>query len=198
MPADDRRVTRAIDNCVRLANWQGEVWRGHVHGWVRDTFRTALDFEYTRLSRGRWHCGRDYPERGQFPALYTSVLSHVAEAEFLRHLDSRRRAAGGQIDLRTDRYRLSQLSVKLGRVFDLRHSVGRDLTCQELCHDTDFDLPQRLAVEARRRGAEAVIVWSCAVAPLCSQGNLVLFPDVLLPDSEIRDTGMWTELRALP
>lgn len=197
MPSVDRRVVRAIDNRREVTDWHGEVWRGHVHGVVGGKLRTATDCLYTLDTIGRWHLGKDHPSPTRFPALYASILGHVAEAEFLRHLDQRRRQSGTRINLTRDRYRLSELAVNLSRVFDLRDLAALGLTCEELCRDVDYDLSQQLAAEAHRRGAQGLLLWSCAVEPDCSQVNLVVFADGL-PPGAIRETGQWTQIRPLP
>jgi hypothetical protein len=158
--------------------------------------RTARDFAHTTGTAGRWHLGFDHAEAARFPALYTSLQAHVAEAEFLRHLDGRTRSSG-HIDLRRDRFRLSQLATKLSRVFDLRDLEAAGLTCEAVCHDTDYTLPQQLAAEAHGRGAEGLLVWSCAVEPACSQVNLIVFANGLLPRSSVEETGVWSQIRPL-
>jgi hypothetical protein len=196
---DDRQVNGTLDRCRVVTDWRGTVWRAHVHGLVRGTFRTGSDYQHTRRTSGRWHRGGpSIPESERFSALYASMLSHVAEAEFLRRLDHRRRAEGRRIDLREDRYRLSQLDLGPSRVFDLRDLSALGVTCRDVCQDDDYSVPQRLAAEAYRRGAEALLVWSCAVDPLCSHVNVIVFPDQFLPGSRMRESGVWSEIRPLP
>lgn len=194
-PSATGRAALIVDACPETG-WEGTVWRAHKFGQHRGTTRTARDFAYTVGTIGRWHGGLDHPDAVRFPALYTSLQAHVAEAEFLRHLDDRTRSSG-HIDLRRDRFRLSQLVVKLSRVVDLCHLEATGMTCEVLCRDTDYTLPQRLAAEAYGRGAEGILVWSCAVDPVCSQVNLIVFANGLLSGSSVEESGVWSQIRPL-
>jgi hypothetical protein len=82
-------------------------------------------------------------------------------------------------------------------VFDLCDPGNPDLTCGAVCHDTDYALPHQLAAEAHRRGAEGLLVWSCAVEPACSLTNLIIFANGLLPESSVAETGVWSQIRPL-
>lgn len=139
MPSTIGRAVRIIDSCPET-DWRGHVWRAHKYGPHKGAPRIARDFAYTERTVGRWHLGLDYEEEDRFPALYTSIHAHVAEAEFLRHLDARNRPSG-HIDLRRDRFRLSQLVVKLSRVIDLCDLRAIDVTCDEVCNDSDYSFP---------------------------------------------------------
>ena len=47
------------------------------------------------------------------------------------------------------------------------------------------------------RGAEGLLVWSCAVEPACFQINLIIFANGLLPESSVVETGAWSQIRPL-
>lgn len=187
---------RAVAAC-RVASWHGEVWRCHRFWGPRGEVRSATDYAYTRESIGRWHRGRDHPDSARFPALYTSESGYVAQAEFLRHLEDRRRLDGKPLDLRVDRFRISEIGVSLSRVVDLRDLAALGLQAGELYDDHGYAMPQQLAAAAHARGLEAVLVWSAAVEPLGAATNLVVLPTNLRPDSRLDATGRWMAIRLL-
>ena len=154
--------------------------------------RTATDYAYTIESIGRWHRGRDHAEPFRFPALYTSERTYVAGAEFLRHIEDRRRQDGQPLDLRVDRYRTSELRVSLASVVDFRDPAVLELRPDDPYEDYDYDTPQLLAAEAHARGIEALLVWSAAIEPLGAADNLIILPDNLQPGSFFeRPAGGW-------
>jgi hypothetical protein len=193
---DDRDLAGALDACPRRS-WHGLVWRCHRVGSVRGQIRTATDYAYTTSTIGRWHRGLDHPEPLRFPALYTSELPNVAEAEFLRHLESRRRGEGQPLDLRFERYRTSEIGVNLALVFDCRDPAVLGLRAEDLYDDHDYAAAQRLAGLAHERAAEGLLVWSAAIDPLGAATNLVIFPLNLQPGSSFQATGRSMAIRWL-
>lgn len=78
--------------------------------------------------------------------------------------------------------RISHLSVRLSAVIDLRDIAALGLRPDQIFHETDGAIPQALAEAALLRGVEGILVPS---ATLLEGHNLVVFPEVVLPNRRI-------------
>lgn len=158
--------------------WSGAAWRFHGCRYAATSVGGAL-----RIS-GRYHRGLDfYPEAETWPALYLTLAPHIAIAERLRHTSP-------ETFVKITTQCLSELWVDLRAVLDCCAAIDPDrltpavpgLVLADLCSG-DFAPTQAIASVARRQGAEGLLVPSCTAL---RGGNLVLFPDLLQPDSSIR------------
>lgn len=131
---------------------------------------------------GRFNCGTDrFPERETWAALYTGLAQHVALGERIRHTTP-------EALYRLGNQRLSRLRVDLHSVLVACAPTGcadldvPGLTLDDMCHPTDDTKTHELARIARE-SAEALLIPSCT---RFSDGNLIIFPDRLHPNSGIR------------
>lgn len=165
-------ATAAIAHCSTQP-WTGRVWRYHADKYNGTDARGSLK------TTGRFHRGADqFPATEIWMALYTSLGPEVALGERIRHTDSSTlRKLANQ--------RQSQLRVELQAVLNLCAASGcADLNVVGLdkagmCQPADYEKPQQIARAARTR-VEALLVPSCTNFP---EGNLIVFPDRLLPGS---------------
>jgi hypothetical protein len=159
----------AVARCPtdRLA---GSVWRAHRQ------IRPALDYNGYRYASGRFHCGFDlFEESETWPALYTSLGSHVAMGEFTRHV----RNIADLSDVRLTRIRVSFASV-----VDCRDLGLLGVTHDALLEDTDYTIGQQLARAVVDRRHEGMLIPSATRYP---EGNLVIFPFELRPVSGMEE-----------
>jgi len=164
-------VASAVGGCS-IGQWSGEAWRCHSRTWPGDNADGSLK------ATGRFHRGRDrYPENEAWPALYTGLVEHIALGEVLRHTRHLPDLAWK---------RVSHLQIDLQAVLDGTMLVSRDgsgdPTLDDLCDPMDYDLTHEIAKEASARGAEALYIPTCT---RFSGNNLIVFPDLLKPDSSI-------------
>jgi RES domain-containing protein len=169
-------ATVAVAACPR-GSWSGTVWRVHSRRFAGDSAEGSL-----RIS-GRFHRGPDkFAAHETWPALYTSVAPAIALAERMRHT-----TPANLIQKMTDQ-RMTRLRIELQVVVSACAESGcrtlevQGLSEEALCHPTDWQKAQELALAARDC-AEALLVPSCTRLP---EGNLIIFPDRLLAGSEIR------------
>lgn len=165
----------AVASCPMI-RWSGDVWRCHSRRYAGDSPGGSLKVS------GRFHRGADAFAPDQvWPALYTSLAIHVALGERLRHTTPASLAA-----LATQR--VSQLRVDLQVVLVTCGRTGcatlgvPDLTLDDLCDARNYEKTQELA-KAARNIAEAMLTPSCTGF---HEGKLIVFPDKLRPESEIR------------
>jgi hypothetical protein len=178
MPAADETSARdaiaAIRDCP-VQPWTGEVWRCHSRKYRGDDPGGSI------RTTGRFHRGPDkFPVSESWPALYTGLALHVALGERLRHTTPETLSQLGN-------QRISRLRVELQAVLVLCAPAGcaetgiDGLELETLCDPVDYRRCQQIAVIAREV-AEALIIPSCT---RFAEGNLVIFPDRLLPESSI-------------
>lgn len=164
---------RLIASC-QLIPWEGFAWRCHARRY------DGADHGGSLKATGRFHRASDkYHADEIWPALYTGLAEHVALGEGLRHLKDLSGLA---------RWRTSKLQIRLSAVVDGCSTQGCRATSItgavvfDLCQAADYRLTHEVAQEARRI-AEALLVPSCTRFP---EGCLVVFPDRLRPESEIK------------
>lgn len=158
---------------VELGPWSGRAWRFHGRRYAADDHGGSL-----RVT-GRYHRGSDrFPDEETWPALYLALAPEVALGERLRHLSAETLGT-----LRSQR--LTELDVRLGAVIDWRSLAGVGMSLDELCAP-DYARTHELALAARRTGAEGMLLPSCTRLP---PGVLVVFPDLLRPDSVVTIVG---------
>lgn len=78
-------------------------------------------------------------------------------------------------------HRYTRLEAVLQRVLDCRNLTLLGLEPEDLWDDFDYRIPQRLALAAIDREAEAILVPSATLLG----DNLIVFPEYLQPDSKI-------------
>lgn len=167
-------ASAAIAHCP-VQPWTGVVWRYHARAYRADDAAGSLK------TTGRFNRGSDkFPVSETWMALYTSLAPQVALGERIRHTQP---STLGKLA----HQRQSRLRVQLQAVLNLCHTDGctglniPGLSKTDLCHPRDYERCHQLAQAARHR-AEAMLVPSCTNFP---EGNLILFPDRLMPGSEL-------------
>lgn len=164
----------AVKRCPRIP-WEGMVWRCHSRRYAGDSAAGSLQVT------GRFNQGSDrFPASAAWPALYTSLGQHVALGERIRHTTPSSLASLAN-------QRISQLLVKLQVVLDACAPTEcaelgiSGLTRDDICRPADYTKTHEIARVARQF-AEALLIPSCTRFP---EGNLIIFPDRLLPGSSI-------------
>lgn len=157
----------------RLADARDEVAAAREHGIAEHEIGAIVDFLRQRVGRSGpsdivngpfWHRTPGtrpfgYPGRfhdGTWPCLYTALEAETARAEMAYHAGRRFRRPDGRV--RDVHYKLVGM-VFNGQVFDLR---GREETWPDLVGPDEASYPfcQRLAHEARERGADGLLTTS--------------------------------------
>ena len=168
-------ATAAVEACP-IVPWAGDVWRCHSRRYAGDDAAGWLKVT------GRYNRGRDrYPSDEAWPALYTALAQHIALGERIRHTTPAALA-------RLSEQRISRLTVRLHSVLD--GCAGPNcvvpavpgLVHADVCLPSDYRVPHALAVAARQRGVEGLLIPSCTKF---RGGNLIVFPDHLDPESRI-------------
>ena len=167
-------ATAAVNAC-RTIPWSGEVWRCHGRAYPGDSAAGSLTVT------GRFNRGRDrYPAHDTWPALYAALAQHVALGERIRHTTPEAlRSLGNQ--------RISRLSIDLHVVLVACAPSGcadvgvPGLSWEDLRHPADYTKTHEFARVARG-SVEALLVPTCTRFP---EGNLIIFPDRLLPRSGV-------------
>ena len=164
----------AIAACPVLHHWQGTAWRFHKRRYQ------ALDPGGSLLRSGRYHRARDrFPPDQTWPALYLALDRAISIGEIQRHLTP-------ALLPHLNDYRLTTLRLHLvGPVVLCDEPARMGLALDDLCHDTDWEAPQRLAAAALGRGVEAMVVPSATRLG----NNLVVFPTRLRAGSTIVEMG---------
>lgn len=145
------------------------MWRTHKRKYL------ASDPGGSHKVSGRYNRGLDkFPKGEVWPALYASLGAETCLGEILRHIDE------STLPMLND-FRISELSVELTVVFDFRNPRLIGLSAGDLCHETDYRIPQELAAASIDRGAEAMLVPSATRLG----DNLILFPSNIRPTSRI-------------
>jgi len=153
-----------------ITAWGGSAWRIHIQVYP------VTDPGGSLLFSGRYHRGGDlFPLPQVWPALYLALRPEVSLGEVMRHVSSE-----GQLRRLND-FVLSEVTVELAAVLDLRRAVGSELTLDDLCADLDYRPTQDLAARAIAAGAEAILVPSCTLLG----DNLVIFPRQLRATSTL-------------
>lgn len=166
----------AIAGCT-ISPWSGRAWRCHGRKYAGDDAGGSLKVT------GRYHQGRDRFGNDIWPALYTALAQHIALGERIRHT-----TAASLQHLSAQRF--SELAISLNRVLNLCAATGCDAVAlhgadiADLCHPTNYERCHQIAALARER-AEAILIPSCTGFP---EGNLIIFPDRLQPESAIQVT----------
>lgn len=169
----DWDAATAIAACP-VTPWTGVVWRYHARKWAGDDAAGSLKVT------GRFNQGRDQFPDDAWLVLYTSLGPQVALGERLRHL-----TPSTFTNLRHERQ--SRLWVILQRVLDLCAPDDRTqsrisgLSAADICQPLSYTRTHQLAKVARE-SVEGIVVPSCTNYP---EGNLIVFPDQLLPGSAI-------------
>lgn len=167
-------ATAAVRACS-LEPWVGSVWRVHASRFAGDSSDGSL-----RVS-GRFHRAPDKYLTDTWKALYTALAPEIALAEIVRHftLDNLLHKVRDQ--------RMSRLQAELQVVVRACTSTGcfdlnvPGVSKDDFCHPTNFEKTHAFA-RAARECAEGLLVPSCTGLP---QGNLIIFPDRLLPGSAV-------------
>lgn len=190
MQADDPSGMRnAVRTCSIIA-WRGTVWRAHSSKYG------ATDHGGSLRGPGRYHRVLGGDGEDGWPALYTS-LEHAGAMAEIAHSH----ALDGQ-PLLPKGMRYSSISVNLSRVLDCRRPMGAGSSTADLTGA--WDIPQALAFAARAISVEAMLVPSAVIdagadldadAPI--RTNLVIFPDLLLPESSLLVSGSFSLRRPL-
>lgn len=158
----------ALASCPVLA-WEGRAWRMHNRRYA------AEDAGGARQISGRYNFGLDqFPEEHAFGALYLALKPEICLGEILRHVEP-----VGLTSL--NGYRLSELSVRAGRVADCRDPERLGLPLEYLMDDFDLSASRALGEAVFGRGLEGMLVVSATRLG----DNLVLFPENLGPDSRV-------------
>lgn len=91
----------------------------------------------------------------------------------------------------------SSILVRLSRVLDCRRPETAGLTVAALTGE--WDVPQAAALAAREMGVEAMLVPSAVIEPGADldqdapiRSNLVIFPDLVLPESSVAVSGSFS------
>jgi len=150
-------------------SWTSAAWRAHRSKYI------ATDPGGSRRVSGRYHRGLDqFPEDRIWPALYLSLSPEVCLGEIFRHVSA---------DLlpRLNDYRLTELRVELSFVVDIRDPGVIGCSLDDLCHDTSYEISQRIAAQAIAGGAEGILVPSATRLG----DNLIVFPRQLRPASSL-------------
>jgi RES domain-containing protein len=168
-------ATAAVSACP-IVSWSGEVWRCHSRRYAGDDAAGSLK------ATGRYNRGGDkYPVPETWPALYTALGQHIALGERLRHTTPAALS-------RLSEQRISRLTVRLQTVLDCCAApdcvepVVSGLVHADICRRSDYRMTHALAQAARRRGVEGLLIPSCTKF---RGGNLIVFPDLLLPGSTV-------------
>jgi RES domain-containing protein len=171
-PPDDWNPVAAIAAC-RVAPFAGAAWR--AHGLRYD----ATSYEGSRRTTGRYNCGPDrFPSGPNWPVLYLALAPEVCIGELVRNV--------APLDpARLNNYRVSELQVTLSVVVDCTDLTALRLELEDLCHDSDCEIPQELAEVAVHARYEGMIVPSASRLGT----NLIVFPEQLRPDSAIEVRG---------
>lgn len=164
----------AIGSCLVVRGWRGGAWRFHKRRYG------AIDHRGSLTTTDRYNRATDlFPPDQTRPVLYLALDRAVSIGEIQRHLSPAFLPA--LID-----YRLTTMRVDLvGSVVLCDDPARLGLGLDDLCHDTDWAAPQRLAAAAVVRGVEAMVVPSATRLG----DNLVVFPLLLQPGSTILETG---------
>ncbi len=165
---------QAIASCPWQYRWHGVGWRFHKRRYH------PVDPGGSQLRSGRYHRAHDrFPSDQTWPALYLALSPATSIGEVQRHLTP---ALLPQLN----DFRLTELRLELvGPVALCDEPTRLDLDLEDLCHDTIWDIPQRLAAAALRQGVEAMVVPSATRLG----SNLVLFPTQRRAGSVIVATG---------
>lgn len=164
--------------------WRGEVWRSHNPKYRADSTLGS------RLFSGRYNRGLDlypaatdwdtlYAASEVWEALYTGLSFGICLAELVRHLSSETL----RMKLKTQ---LTQLRVDLAAVLDCSDLIALGVPKHDIFHDTDYTTAQALALTARTRGCEGLLIPSAADIPGEDGCVLIIFPDMLQPGSAVR------------
>jgi RES domain-containing protein len=145
---------------VQSKPWRGRAWRAHWRVYSATDHGGSLHFS------GRYNRGLDrFPAGNTWPALYLALSAEIALGEIFRHVTP-------EMFRRLNDFRLSELDVDLSAVLDCRDMQALGLRLEDLVHDYDFDVSQRLAFAAIGRSAEAILVPSATRLG----DNLIVFP----------------------
>jgi len=149
---------------VPLFSWRSPAWRCH------DARFPADSWEGSRYYTGRFHRAPDlFAGQATWLALYTAAGPEVALGEAIRYLSPTMRKVAD--------YRLTELSVTLVSVLDLRDPAAYGIDGVTLLDDWDYSLPHNIAEAALRRGADGVLVPSATRLG----HNIIVLPDNLIP-----------------
>jgi RES domain-containing protein len=167
---EDWNADVAIAACPAFAGWNGVAWRFHKQKYLAGDHRGSL------VKTGRYHRAGDlFQPEDSWPALYLALDRAIALGEVQRRLTP-------SILSQLNEFRLTMLQVALaGSVLGCDDPALLGLRLDDLCHDTDWDVPQRLAAAAIAHGAEALIVPSATRLG----NNLIVFPTRRHPGSRI-------------
>jgi hypothetical protein len=168
----------AVEACP-TTEWSGDVWRCHGRKYAGDSAAGSLK------ATGRFNRGSDrFAPHETWPALYTGLALHVALGERLRHTTPESLAQLGN-------QRISRLRVKLQAVVMACGLTGCSdigvpgMALDDLCNPVDYTKTHEFARAARTTPvpAEALLIPTCT---RFSEGNLIIFPDLLRWSSEVR------------
>lgn len=171
-PPDDWNPVAAIAAC-QVTPFVGAAWRAHSLRY------DATSYEGSHRTTGRYNCGPDrFPNGPTWPVLYLALAPEVCIGELVRNV--------APLDpARLNNYRVSELHVTLSVVVDCTDLAALRLDMEDMCHDSDWEIPQELAEVALHARHEGMIV------PSASQlgKNLIIFPEQLRPGSAIEVRG---------
>jgi RES domain-containing protein len=167
-PPDDWNPVTAIAGC-QVNSLVGAAWRAHSPRY------DATSYEGSRRTTGRYNCGPDrFPDGPNWPVLYLALAPEVCIGELVRNV--------APLDpTRLNNYRISELHMSLPVVVDCTDLAALRLEIEDLCHDSDWEIPQELAEVALHPRFEGMIVPSASRLG----NNLIVFPEQLRPDSVI-------------
>ena len=139
------------------------MWRAHWRIYSATDHGGSLRFS------GRYNRGSDqFPEDQTWAALYLALSAEVALGEIFRHISPELLA-----DL--NEYRVSELEVEMEAVLDCREARALGLHSDDLVHDYEFAITQKLAAAAIARDGEGILVPSATRLG----DNLIVFPDCM-------------------
>jgi hypothetical protein len=175
---------KGIETCP-VIRWHGEVWRAHNRRYAGNTT------DGSRLYSGRYNRGIDsFPDHQDWgklarsglvwEALYTGLSWGVCLAETMRHLDP-----GTWMAYRRN-LRLSLLRLDLEAVLDATDLSVLKIDEDDLLHDSNYRIGQALAEGTRGRKCDGLLVPSATRIPGEEARCLIVFPDFLAPNSQIR------------
>lgn len=163
---DDWETAIATTPIIR---WAGRTWRAHNQRYV------ATDHGGSLKATGRYHRGLDTaPIEAAWPALYLALAPEICLAEILRHVTPESLA-------RLNHQRLSEVIVSMAAVLDLRNPGTLGISPNQLIHDVDYRVTQRIAEIAVRSRFEGLIVPSATNLG----DNLIVFPNNLRDSSSL-------------